>query len=631
MCGIAGRIHLNTTPVRESDLAAMAASLKHRGPDDQGVYIHGNIGLAHTRLSIIDLSSLGHQPMRNKIGTLHIVFNGEIYNYRELREKLAKEGFVFNSHTDTEVILALYEKYGERCLLFLRGMFAFAIWDESRQRLFIARDRIGKKPLKYYFDPSRNIFIFASEIKAILKNPDVPKEVDYEAIDHYLSLQYVPSPFTAFRGIKKLPPAHYLILENGGVNIVRYWEINHKEKLDMSEDAWKRKILDKLRESVRLRMVADVPVGAFLSGGIDSSAIVALMSEQSIQPVHTFSIGFKEQGYDETRFAKIIAHKFKTDHHEFIVEPHATEILSKLIYHYDEPFGDSSAIPTWYLSELTRKYVTVALSGDGGDENFAGYERYLAYKADMLGEKIPFLWRNPLVHSGAYALDRIFATRFTGRFRRFVGTQLKNPYANYIARMFFFTSAQKNLLYSDDFKKRIKANSIPYSEVLLEQLFLSSPSGDWLDRALHTDISSYLPEDLMVKVDIASMAHSLESRSPFLDHEFMELAATVPSSLKIHGFTKKYILKEALRELLPDEILDRPKMGFGVPLDIWFRGELKDFAHDRLLSKRSLERGLFRREAVDELFQDHLSGKVNNAYKLWALVVLEEWFRVWID
>lgn len=631
MCGIVGKIKLNDKPVIHSEITAMVQALIHRGPDNQGIYCKGSVGLGHSRLSIIDLSVSGHQPMASYDGKTWITFNGEIYNFNELRSDLEKDDYIFRSKTDTEVILALYKKYGENCLNFLRGMFAFAIWDEDTQRLFMARDRIGKKPLKYYYDPSQQIFIFASEIKAILKNTEVKKEINHEALDHYLSLQYIPSPLTIFRSIYKLPPAHYLTLQDGKIEIKKYWWLDFNKKSVLTEDEWKKSILDKLREAVSLRMISDVPLGAFLSGGIDSSAIVAIMSTLSRIPVKTFSIGFKESNYDETRYARIIAEKFKTEHHEFIVEPRAIEILPQLAYHYDEPFADSSAIPTWYLSQLTRRYVTVALNGDGGDETFAGYNRYMIYKADLFSRKFPSILDYRLLKKGAWILNNIFQTRATQKLNRFFSMQDINPQANYIRRIFYFNSRDKEDLYSDFFKERVKKNEIKKSEEILERLFRESGNSNWLDQALYTDIYSYLPEDLMVKVDIASMAHSLECRSPYLDHEFLELTAKIPSSLKINGLNKKYILRETLRTLLPSTILDRPKMGFGVPLDYWFRNELGPFLKERLLSRTAVDRGLFRREAIEQLIKEHTNRKMDNSYRLWSLLFLEEWFRVWID
>jgi len=377
MCGIGGKLYFDSArSVNPTLLDRMNAVLAHRGPDDGGVYHDGPIGLAHRRLSIIDLSPAGHQPMSNPSGTLWITFNGEIYNFLELRGELEHDGATFRSKTDTEVILALYERHGAECLRYLRGMFAFAIWDGQTRTLFLARDRLGKKPLYYYQDAKQ--FLFASEPKGILQDPEVPVEPDLEAIHHYLTYGYIPSPYSAFKGFRKIPPAHYLIIREGRVHLERYWQLRYHPKLQMTEAELREELLTRLREAVRLRMISDVPLGAFLSGGIDSSTVVALMSECSSGPVKTFSIGFEEERYNELPYARLVAERYGTDHHEFVVKPEAIKILPELVWHYNEPYADSSAIPTYYLSKMTREHVTVALNGDAGDENFAGYERYLA-------------------------------------------------------------------------------------------------------------------------------------------------------------------------------------------------------------------------------------------------------------
>ncbi|MCK4846050.1 MAG: asparagine synthase (glutamine-hydrolyzing), partial [Deltaproteobacteria bacterium] len=378
MCGICGKINFTGKPVEEGLLRAMAETLTHRGPDDEGVYIGGSVGLGHRRLSVIDLSKAAHQPMANEDETLWIVYNGEVYNFEELKEELLAKGHRFRSHSDTEVILHLYEEEGAKSVERLRGMFAFAIWDTKKKELFLARDRTGQKPLFYRIDDKDETFHFASEIKAILKDPTVKARPDLTAIDHYMTWQCVPAPYSAFEGIEKLPPAHYMTVKDGKATLTRYWKLNYTPKLDMTESEIKSKLVYDMREAVKLRMISDVPLGAFLSGGVDSSAVVALMAEVSNQPIKTFAIGFKDAAYNELSYAKIIAERFKTNHTEFIIEPNALEILPKLVWHYGEPFADSSAIPTYYVSQLARDKVTVALNGDGGDESFAGYERYMA-------------------------------------------------------------------------------------------------------------------------------------------------------------------------------------------------------------------------------------------------------------
>lgn len=607
----------------------MNASIAHRGPDDTGIYISPDqrIGLGHQRLSIIDLSPRGHQPMHYQ-NRYTIVFNGEIYNFKQQRDILKTQGYAFKSDTDTEVILALYDRDQEQCLQHLRGMFAFAIYDQQEKTLFCARDRLGKKPFKYYY--GKGVFIFASELKAILTQPEYQREPDYAAIHHYLTLQYVPAPLTGFKGIKKLPPAHYLKLDvrNQKLDISRYWKLDFSKKLQLSETDWQRRIIDKLEESVRIRMIADVPLGAFLSGGVDSSAIVALMSRHSSRPVKTFSIGFQEEKYNELKYARLVANQFHTEHTEFIVKPQAMEVLPDLVRHYEEPYADSSALPTYYVSKLTRQHVTVALNGDGGDENFAGYPWYSIQK---------FAWNyrhalaaiSPAASFAAFALRRARPNNFTERVQRFAST-LRQPlpyrYANYIC---YFSNPLKNQLYTSAFKQMVWHND---SYQCLANKFSESATPNPLDQTLYTDINTYLPDDLLVKVDIATMSVALEGRSPFLDHEFMELAARIPFNLKLKGFNqKKYILKKALEQILPHEILYRPKMGFGVPIDQWFRNELNNYTKDILLGPGSHVSTLFQKQAIQRLFHEHEQKTTNNATRIWALLTLELWFKEYFN
>lgn len=625
MCGIAGKLSLTNKEISETEIEQMTNAIRHRGPDDSGAYVSPDqkVGLGHRRLSIIDLSPLGHQPMRY-LDRYEIVFNGEIYNFQEERSILEQSGYTFKSHSDTEVIMALYDRYRENCVEHLRGMFAFALYDEKEQVLFMARDRVGKKPFKYYFDGST--FLFASELKAILTQPEYKKEIDFEAIHHYLTLQYVPAPMTGFKEIKKLEPAHYLSLDlkTKTLKKERYWKLDYSHKLKISETEWKKQIFEKLDESVRLRMIADVPLGAFLSGGIDSSAIVAMMTQHSSTPIKTFSIGFKEEKYNELPYARIVANTFKTDHTEFIVEPHAIDILPLLVHHYEEPFADSSALPTYYVSKLTRDYVTVALNGDGGDENFAGYTRYAAFQTSLFLEHFSVLAKTlgiPITH----LLKKIFPTTFFDRLYRFNQSLSVDYRERYMGFTSYFTNEQKERLYTESFKKDLLKNNT-YS--LIAREFLQSGATNKTEQAVYADFAMYLPEDLLVKVDIASMAVSLEGRSPFLDHEFLELTAQIPFDLKLKGLNnKKYILKEALRGLLPNEILFRPKMGFGVPIDAWFRGELKTYTEGKLLSGQLVNRGFFRPEAINELLHTHTSTEINFSPQIWALLTLELWLE----
>jgi len=625
MCGITGKIYFGNNSVSEQDILAMNEKIIHRGPDDGGVYISPDqkVGLGHRRLSIIDLSSLGHQPM-SYMDRYWIVFNGEIYNFQEKRELLAEDGYIFKSKTDTEVILALYDKFGKKCLEHLRGMFSFAIYDEKEKTIFCARDRVGKKPFKYYLDD--NVFMFASELKSILTQKEYAKEPDYIAIHHYLTLQYCPAPLTGFKNIKKLEAAHYLFidLKTKKVEKERYWKLDYSKKLDLPEDEWKKRIMEKLEECVKIRMISDVPLGAFLSGGIDSSAIVGLMSKLSDKPIKTFSIGFEEEKYNELKYAKIIADKFKTDHKEFIVKPDAIKMLPKLVYQYEEPYADSSALPTYYVSKFTRDFVTVALNGDGGDENFAGYSRYSAFQFSLWYEKILPL-HNLIVLPISKFLARNIKNTFFERVYRFSQTLSEDYRRRYMTYTAYFTNEQKADLYTDQFKENVWQED---TYDLIGSKFDEANTKNKMDQTLYADFSAYLPEDLLVKVDIDSMAVALEGRSPFLDYEMLELTAKIPFNLKIKGFNdKKYILKEALRGFIPDKVMFRPKMGFGVPIERWFRGELKDYAYDILLSEKSIQRKLFKKEEIKKILDSHNSTTVNYSPRIWALLTLELWFR----
>jgi len=565
--------------------------------------------------------------MPNEDGSIWIVFNGEIYNFLELRGSLIKKGHIFRSKSDTETIIHLYEEYGIECLKHLRGMFAFAIWDEKDKSLFLARDRIGKKPLYYWH--SKDTFVFASEIKSILIDNSYHRKPDYTAIHHYLTYQYVPSPWTAFKGIKKLPPAHYLLLKNGQAEVNRYWKLSYLPKHKMGIEDIKREIIGRLKEAVRIRLVSDVPLGAFLSGGIDSSTIVALMSGMMNEPVKTFSVGFKEEAYNELKYARMVAEKFKTNHTEFIVEPNAVEILPKLVWHYNEPFADSSAIPTYYVSKLAREQVMVILNGDGGDENFAGYGRYSANKlSGRLNKFMPAPVANAfrtLIQALPHGKN---PQNFFWRLKRFLQEYAKSPEMMNAQWLCHFSEEMKNDLYTEDFLKRV--SSCDSFELLFDK-YSDAEADNFLDRTLYADVMMYLPEDLLVKVDIASMANSLEARSPFLDNEFMEFIARIPANLKLKGMTTKYILKKALAGILSDEILFREKMGFGVPIDHWFRDDLKEMAYDILLSDRAVQRGYFKKKSVKKTLDEHTAGKWNWHNHIWNLLMLELWHRMFID
>ncbi len=629
MCGITGKISFTSTIVDQPAIATMNHAIAHRGPDDTGIYIspEQKVGLGHQRLSVIDISSAGHQPMRY-MDRYEIVFNGEIYNFQQERQKLENLGYKFSSHTDTEVIMALYDNYGAECLTHLRGMFAFALYDEKEQTLFCARDRVGKKPFKYYIDD--NVFIFGSELKAILTQPEYKKEPDYIAIHHYLTLQYVPAPLTGFLNIKKLEPAHYIKIDvkNRVHEIQRYWQLDYTEKLELSEQEWTQRILAKLEEAVKIRMVADVPFGAFLSGGIDSSAVVGLMAKHSPQPIKTFSIGFEEKQHNELPHARTIAKLFKTDHTEFVVKPDAINILPYLARQYEEPYADSSALPTYYLSKLTREHVTVALNGDGGDENFAGYGRYSAFQISNYLDHADALNRiagKPLTKFLANNIQNTFFDRLH-RFSKSLSEDYRQRYLSYTA---YFTNEQKDDLYTSNFKQKYGYHNT-YN--IIADTFSGSGSNNRTEQALYADFITYLPDDLLVKVDMATMAVGLEGRSPFLDHELLELTATIPFKLKLKGLNnKKYILKKALEGFIPDSILYRKKMGFGVPIETWFRGELYEYAKEILLSKTAINRGMFKKETVERILATHRNTNINYANHIWALLTLELWFREYFD
>lgn len=631
MCGIAGIIDYNKNScVNEELLRNMCAELRHRGPDDEGVHIsyHSrfHIGLGHRRLSIIDLSSAGHQPMPNEDKTVWIVLNGEVYNYKELRDDLENRGHKFRSNTDTETVVHIYEEYGEDCVKYLRGMFAFAIWDEKRQIFLLARDRVGKKPLLY--SHICGAFCFASEFLALLKSGLIKKEINYEAVNYYLTFGYIPAPLTIYKNVFKLPPAHTLMLRDNKLNIKRYWELDYSDKIKISEQEATEEILRLLKEAVEIRLYSDVPLGVFLSGGIDSSTIVALISQLYHNKVKTFSIGFEEKDYNELRYAKNIADRFDTDHHEFIVKPNALEILPLLVERYGEPYADSSCIPTYYVSQQTKQYVTVALNGDGGDESFAGYERYQAMLAANIYEKIPRITRD-IINTLAKTLpDSINSKNKIRRFKRFInGTDL-SILARYIKWVGIFDENLKKDIYTDIFIERL-SNGQP--EKFIEPFFNNSQNLKLLDALLQTDVNTYLPDDLLVKIDITSMANSLEARSPFLDHKLMGFAAKLPVEYKMKRYIKKYILKKSINGLIPKENIQRRKMGFGVPVGEWLRNELKGLLCENLLSEKSLQRGYFKPEAIKKIVRLHIEKKKDYAFQLWALLMLELWHQRFID
>jgi asparagine synthase (glutamine-hydrolysing) len=637
MCGITGGVwSAAEKALSAATLTRMADVLRHRGPDDDGYYrsecqvteSYGQrpgVALGFRRLSIIDLA-LASQPLSNEDGSVWVVFNGEIYNFAALRRRLEGAGHVFRTHGDGESIVHLYEDLGVECFSHFNGMFAIAIWDARHGRLVLGRDRLGKKPLVYHCEPHR--LLFASELKSLLQVPEVSREIDPTALDHYLTYQYVPHPWTIFRGIRKLPPGHYAVYEGERITVEKYWTPDFNATWPGSEQDAIAALQTTLESSVQLRMQSDVPLGAFLSGGVDSSLIVALMQRLASQPVQTFSIGFPVREYDETSFARRVAAHLKTDHHEFQVTPDGLDILPRLVWHYDEPFADSSAIPTWYVSQLTRQHVTVALSGDGGDELFVGYPRYQAAHFGMRLDRMTWLKRllgAPIWQQLPASARQKSKLR---QFRRFSAALGLSPARRYLDWISTFGVARRATLYSESFLEQLPPED-PFR--FLEEALTSAERRDPITAISLADLQTYLPCDLMTKVDIASMAHSLECRQPFLDYRLVELAASLPLDWKFHHGRGKRILRRAFGELLPDEIWNRQKMGFGVPLDHWFRHELRTLTHDVLLDGTARGRGFFREQSVAALIRQHEESEFDHAYRLWALLVLELWLREWCD
>jgi asparagine synthase (glutamine-hydrolysing) len=625
MCAIAGIFNFRTQePVSSRLLKAMTDTLVHRGPDDEGFYVSGPVGLGHRRLSIIDLEG-GHQPLANEDDTVWIAFNGEIYNFMDLHDELVKKGHTFRTRSDTEAIVHLYEEEGERCFERLRGMFAIAIWDAKKRKLILGRDRVGKKPLFYFYDGSR--VVFASEMKAILKVPNVSREIDPEAVSDYFSFLYIPAPKSIFKHIRKILPGHYVVISNAGMRQTKYWDINFSETAERTEEQWCDRLLDTYREAVRLRLISDVPLGAFLSGGVDSSSVVALMADLAKRRVTTCSIGFEEKEFNELDYAREIAAHFNTDHHEEMIRPDAVEIVEKLVWHYDEPFADSSAIPTYYVSQMARQHVTVALAGDGGDENFAGYRRYyFDRRENTVRDLLPAVVRQPIfgalasLYPKADWAPRIFRGKAT------FANLARSPIEAYFRSISAFQVELKDQLLSQDLLYDLNGYN---SLAVLRDYYDNANSMDALSRIQYVDIKTYLSDDILVKVDRASMAHSLEVRAPILDHKLMEIAATMPSSLKLRGMNGKYIFKNAVKKILPQSVLRRKKMGFAVPLSKWFRNELKDFTHTILFT--GTDDTLLNRATTQRVWEEHQSGLSNRSTELWTLLMFRLWERQFLE
>lgn len=654
MCGIAGALWWNPTKaIAAQTLQRMTDSIRHRGPDADGHYYWPNsatahssgrphisgrpntaknlqvagVALGHRRLSIIDVAGSA-QPLGNEDNSIQIVFNGEIYNYAELRTQLIREGHKFRTEGDTEVIVHLYEQYGLDFVKHLRGMFALAIWDSNRQRLVIARDRAGKKPCYYRMEDGR--LSFASELKALVQIPDVPRTLNRHAVLQFLTLQYVPHPHCILEGFHKLPPATIAVLENGKLSLQTYWSapFDQPDLTRTTVDDWREELDATLTEAVRLRLRSDVPLGAFLSGGIDSTVICGLMQTQLDRPVQTFSIGFPVAAFDERVYARQASQHLGTEHHEAVVTPDALSTLPKLIWHYDEPFGDSSAIPTMYLSQMTRQHVTVALTGDAGDELFCGYERYRAVKVTGMTDFLP-RWLRRFASSVIARLPASAEHRsFRRRLKRLMESLAQDPERRYLNFITIFNSSRLEWLVTPELWA-LAQNDDPAACVF--DAYQRYPTRDFVTRTTATDLQTYLPCDILTKVDIASMAASLECRCPMLDHHVIELAARMPIEVKQTLKQSKKVLSDTFSRLIPRDIQTRRKMGFGVPIDHWFRDELKPLLYEVLLSPRCLQRGLLNESAVRQLIEEHTSSRFDHAYRLWNLLCLELWQRMYLD
>jgi asparagine synthase (glutamine-hydrolysing) len=603
----------------------MCSRLEHRGPDSRGMHVDGSVGLGIQRLRVIDLTT-GDQPIYNEDSTVAVVLNGEIYNFKELRSRLTRAGHRFATSGDTEVIVHLYEELGPDCVRELDGMFAFALWDFRRNQLLLARDRVGKKPL--FYSDRRGVLSFASELQSLLEDEAIPRDVDHLALDCYYAYQYVPAPYSAFRAIRKLPPASRMVWRDGQSEIERYWHLDYSRKSTATKPELEDQLRELIRAAVAKRMVADVPVGAFLSGGVDSSVVVAAMAEQTSQ-LRTFSIGFADEAFNELPYARTVAELFGTEHHEFVVEPSAVELLPTMVRHYGEPFADASAIPSFYLAQLTRDHVTVALNGDGGDESFGGYFRYASnvQAAQLTGHVPPWL-RAAIGTVSRHIPDSNARSRLLQRARNRAFALSLDGAARYAVDMSYFNVLERQRLYTPEYRHLVSSSPAP---AVLAGPWAEASGSSLTDVMLEVDTRTYLPGDLLVKVDIATMAHSLEARAPLLDHEVMEFAASVPSDYKLSGGNKKVLLRDAARAWLPDHIVDRKKVGFGVPLGAWMRGELRGYVREVLLDPGTVDRGYYNETYIRELLDGHAAGVVDGSARLWALMMAELWHREFVD
>jgi asparagine synthase (glutamine-hydrolysing) len=602
----------------------MGQAIVHRGPDAGGTYQDDGIGLAHRRLSILDLSEAGNQPMVSASGRYLIAFNGEIYNYRSIKAELEAEGYRFSTGTDTEVLLALFEHKHQRCLDDLNGMFAFAIWDTESKELFLARDRLGKKPLYYYEADGQ--FAFASEIKALSALPFVKKDIRPDAIKDFFAYQYIPDPKTIYRSVHKLAPGHWLKTDGKQTQTGQYWDVSFANPSTASADELEAGLYDLIDDAVRLRMISDVPLGAFLSGGVDSSAVVGLMAGHSSQPVTTCAIGFDSRRFDEVAWAKKVAELFSTNHHEFTVRDNVPGSLTDISRYFDEPFADPSFVPTFFVSQLARQKVTVALAGDGGDENFAGYSKYRTDSIEnRLRSLFPGALRRGLFPSLAQLAGGINSS-VTRKAKSLLGALAMDPDQGFFTTNCFFRPSLWNELVKGELKR--ETDGYDPADITREH-YRNADTDDHLAKILYTDIKTYLPGDILVKVDRMSMANSLETRAPLLDYRVVEYAAKIPSALKLNGREKKYILKKSFEKMLPEDVLYRKKMGFSVPLAHWLRNELFEVADGVF---REQEGGLaqcFDMSKVRRLWQNHLRGRDENTQELWSMVAFELWWRAY--
>ena len=626
MCGFCGIVGDGNPEQRRHQVRAMAGALIHRGPDDEGFHVEDSVALGMRRLAIIDVAG-GQQPIANEDETVWVVFNGEIYNHRELRAELERQGHRFRTDCDTEVLVHAYEEYGTDCAAHLAGMFAFALWDRRRRRFYAARDRMGQKPFYYAWDGER--LSFGSELKALTRLPDLRTEVDELALHHYLSLQYVPEPWSIYRSVRKLPAAHWLSLEDGKLRIERYWRLDFEPKLTFDDREAASELRRLLSRAVRRRLMSEVPLGAFLSGGLDSSIIVGLMAEHSRAPVKTFSIGFDFEALNELPHARAVAGRWGTEHHELRVIPERfDDLLPLLVEAFDEPYADSSAFQTWYLARATRRHVTVALNGDGGDECFAGYTRYWLDRYVKPYAMLPrfitqtlapaFFDRLPEPKQAAIEANWVLGLKRLAQVARV------SPKASIVRWGSYFDEAWKARLYTPERAQRLAA--VDTAELLAAD-FDAARAESFLDRTLAVDLSHYLCGDILVKADRMTMAHSLEGRSPFLDHELLEFVARLPTRLKLQGRQGKVLLREACADLLPPSIQNRPKRGFGAPIESWLRDPLRGIVHDLLLGKDARLLAYFSAQPIAAMVEAHQAGREDHGRRIWALLMLEAWLR----